>query len=93
MNSSAVVFVRRPEPAPAGLRFDLRKARPGLTTQLLILQSTPFCNIDCDYCYLPGRSRTERMSMATLRLAAATRRLPDSEEPDGGQRMALHGRQ
>ena len=27
-------------------------------TRLLILQSTPFCNIDCEYCYLPARRRS-----------------------------------
>jgi uncharacterized protein len=39
-------------------------------TRLLILQPTPFCNIDCDYCYLPGRDQKHRMSMATVRQAA-----------------------
>lgn len=29
--------------------------------QLLILQATPFCNIDCKYCYLPDRQVTRRM--------------------------------
>jgi uncharacterized protein len=29
--------------------------------QLLILQATPFCNISCDYCYLPDRDSTVRM--------------------------------
>ena len=35
--------------------------------QLVILQPTPFCNIDCTYCYLPQRSSKARMSLATLR--------------------------
>ena len=43
---------------------------PVLRTRLLILQPTPFCNIDCDYCYLPDRNSTARMSLATLRLVA-----------------------
>ena len=34
--------------------------------QLLILQPTPFCNIDCDYCYLPNRSSKERMTDEVL---------------------------
>ena len=42
---------------------------PATSTRLLILQPTPFCNIDCDYCYLPDRDATMRMSMHTLRLA------------------------
>lgn len=39
-------------------------------TRLLILQPTPFCNVNCDYCYLPGRDRRERMTVATARQAA-----------------------
>ncbi|WP_420335436.1 cyclophane-forming radical SAM/SPASM peptide maturase GrrM/OscB [Roseibium sp.] len=35
-------------------------------TQLLVLQPTAFCNIDCKYCYLPLRSDTRQMSGATL---------------------------
>jgi uncharacterized protein len=34
--------------------------------ELLVLQPTPFCNIDCSYCYLPDRQSTRRMSLATL---------------------------
>ena len=34
---------------------------------LLILQPTPFCNIDCGYCYLPDRQNRSRMSFETLR--------------------------
>lgn len=34
--------------------------------QILVLQSTTFCNIDCSYCYLPGRSRKNLMSEAVL---------------------------
>ena len=30
-------------------------------TRLLILQPTPFCNIDCNYCYLPTRNDRHRM--------------------------------
>src|SRR5262245_3058809 len=33
---------------------------------LLVIQPTPFCNLDCDYCYLPDRSATRRMSLETL---------------------------
>ncbi len=39
-------------------------------TRLLVLQPTPFCNIDCDYCYLPGRDQRHRMAPATARRAA-----------------------
>jgi uncharacterized protein len=34
--------------------------------ELVVLQSTPFCNIDCSYCYLGHRDATARMSVATL---------------------------
>jgi len=33
---------------------------------LLVVQPTPFCNLDCSYCYLPDRERTERMAVPTL---------------------------
>jgi uncharacterized protein len=34
--------------------------------QLLVLQPTPFCNIDCSYCYLGHRDATARMSLSTI---------------------------
>lgn len=33
---------------------------------LLVVQPTPFCNIDCDYCYLPDRQSRGIISEATL---------------------------
>jgi uncharacterized protein len=33
---------------------------------ILVLQPSPFCNINCDYCYLPNRTSTRRMSMDVL---------------------------
>jgi uncharacterized protein len=42
---------------------------PRLATRLLILQATPFCNIDCDYCYLPDRNSRARMEIETVTLA------------------------
>lgn len=33
---------------------------------LLVLQPSPFCNINCDYCYLPDRTSTKRMGMEVL---------------------------
>jgi uncharacterized protein len=33
---------------------------------LLILQGSPFCNIDCNYCYLPNRSDKTMMSLQTI---------------------------
>lgn len=40
-----------------------------MTIRLLVLQPTPFCNINCSYCYLPTRDDSSRMSMDTLRAA------------------------
>jgi uncharacterized protein len=34
--------------------------------ELLVLQSTAFCNIDCGYCYLPGRERRGAMPQRVL---------------------------
>ena len=34
--------------------------------QLLVIQPTPFCNIDCRYCYLPNRSDKSIVAEATL---------------------------
>ncbi len=40
----------------------------GFTTQEFILQPTSFCNINCDYCYLPHRQTKRQMSSNTLSL-------------------------
>jgi uncharacterized protein len=34
--------------------------------ELVVLQPTPFCNIDCTYCYLPTRNATDRLSLRTI---------------------------
>src|SRR6516165_8264601 len=39
--------------------------------ELLVLQPTPFCNLDCTYCYLPDRQSTKRMSLQTLEATCA----------------------
>jgi uncharacterized protein len=57
-------------PREATTRFDATDFSPALRTRLLILQPTPFCNIACDYCYLPHRDSAARMSIATIRRAA-----------------------
>jgi uncharacterized protein len=33
---------------------------------LLVVQATPYCNLDCDYCYLPGRRDRRRLDPALL---------------------------
>jgi uncharacterized protein len=36
-------------------------------TSTVIIQPSPFCNIDCDYCYLPARLDRTRMSIDVVR--------------------------
>lgn len=33
----------------------------------VVVQPSPFCNIDCKYCYLPNRNSRHRMQFSTLR--------------------------
>lgn len=35
---------------------------------LLIIQGSPFCNIDCKYCYLPNRLSTKKIDIDTIRI-------------------------
>jgi uncharacterized protein len=34
--------------------------------ELLVIQPTPFCNLDCSYCYLPDRSNKGKMTLEAL---------------------------
>lgn len=38
--------------------------------ELLVLQPTPFCNLDCDYCYLPERNNHKVMDFGVLEAIA-----------------------
>ena len=42
-------------------------AAPAPTIELLVVQPTPFCNIDCQYCYLPQRNSKAVIEPQTLR--------------------------
>lgn len=41
-------------------------ALPAGGLQLLVLQPSPFCNLDCRYCYLPDRQQRVRMALPVL---------------------------
>ena len=36
--------------------------------ETLVIQPTPFCNIECTYCYLPNRRDRSVMSEQTLQM-------------------------
>ena len=40
-------------------------------TRLLVMQPTAFCNINCEYCYLPHRDDRKVMALETVQKAAA----------------------
>ena len=44
-------------------------SQPYGPVQLLVVQPTPFCNLDCDYCYLPNRDDRSRLSLEILEAA------------------------
>jgi uncharacterized protein len=48
------------------MRNNLATPEQILPVNLLIIQATPFCNIDCNYCYLPDRLSTQKISLQTL---------------------------
>jgi uncharacterized protein len=60
------LIAARPAAAAA---FRLADFHPPLRTRLLVLQPTPFCNIRCDYCYLPDRDDRSRMSLPVVQYA------------------------
>ena len=57
--------------------------------RLLVLQPTPFCNIDCSYCYLSSRKSAATMSLETL--DSACRRVFESALLDQQLEIAWHG--
>lgn len=56
--------------------------------RLLVVQPTPFCNLDCDYCYLPDRGDRSRLSFGVLE--AALERVLDSPYFGGGFTLLWH---
>jgi uncharacterized protein len=56
--------------------------------QQVVLQPTPFCNLDCRYCYLPDRDDRRRMAPATAVLAL--RRVFESGRADRELEVRWH---
>ena len=56
--------------------------------RLLVVQPTPFCNLDCDYCYLPNRDDRSRLSLEILE--AALERVLESPYFDGDFTLLWH---
>jgi len=56
--------------------------------RLLVVQPTPFCNLDCDYCYLPNRDDRSRLSLEILE--TALERVLESPYVDGPFTLLWH---
>jgi uncharacterized protein len=56
--------------------------------QLLILQPTPFCNLNCTYCYLPDRKDKRVMDVEIVR--TAVRKLKEEELLEPGFGIVWH---
>jgi uncharacterized protein len=59
----------RPHATSAAEALGTGSFSPPLEVKLLVLQPTPFCNIDCAYCYLPNRASTARMTLPVVEAA------------------------
>src|SRR5215467_7529852 len=64
-------------------------ASAGPRLRLLVLQPTPFCNIDCSYCYLSNRRSRTRMTLETFALVC--QRVFESPFLDRRLTIAWHG--
>ena len=49
---------------------------PPVRVKLLVLQASPFCNIDCSYCYLPDRDSVAKITLPVIE--ATIRNIIDS---------------
>jgi uncharacterized protein len=56
--------------------------------RLLVVQPTPYCNLDCDYCYLPDRGDRSQLSLELL--GAAVERVLDSPYFEGQFTLLWH---
>ncbi|MDX6744139.1 cyclophane-forming radical SAM peptide maturase AmcB [Actinocorallia sp. A-T 12471] len=67
------------------MRFD---ERIGRSFRTVILQPTSLCNLDCDYCYLPGRKKRYEILPTVVKAAAASIAEQNDPEPVG---VVWHG--
>jgi uncharacterized protein len=58
--------VARHLPDWGAIVFGTQSPKCEYPADLLVIQPTPFCNLDCDYCYLPSRSDKRRITRPTL---------------------------
>jgi uncharacterized protein len=56
--------------------------------ELLVMQPTPFCNLDCTYCYLPDRANRSAMTAETVEMVA--RRIFAEELPGSSLGIVWH---
>lgn len=66
----AIWFAERRDARVAAAAHSANRVTPredGGTLELLIVQPTPFCNLDCTYCYLPNRDDVGIMSREILK--------------------------
>ena len=59
-----------------------------LHPRLIVLQPTPYCNINCDYCYL--QSRNDRAVMTPAVLEAITAKILPRLAPDAAPTIVWH---
>ena len=63
--SDSATLEAAPQTSTAGIPQGMPIQRVSLG--VLVIQASPFCNINCDYCYLPNRTSTVRMDFDVLR--------------------------
>jgi len=62
--------------------------RIGRRFRTVVLQPTSLCNLDCDYCYLPGRKKRNEILPTVVKAVAASIAEQDGDEPVG---VVWHG--